>query len=267
MEARVDWIDTVPAKITVTTDRDTLSNQPLTILFEADEDVNWPEMIEAEDSKHAKLVLEKNVPISFTVTDLTGNPTKVMFTTDLLDTDAPVITLPEPMSIVAKEEEIDLLDGVIVEDENLNPQGLTVEHELDVHTPGTYTITYKAEDLAGNIAETTRSVTVYDPQLPQIFINGQLYTGNTVTMKQTGNVFETTGYHDNLTVYVLKGKQRKGAFKTERTDISEELINGTYVFETPGYYTLLLRDQERRTELMQVYASLEDLTIRKSSDK
>ena len=258
VEARVDWIDTVPAKITVATDRDTISNQPLTVLFAADEDVNWPEMIEAEDSKHAKLVLEKNVPISFTVTDLTGYPTKVMFTTDLLDTDAPVITLPETMSIVAKDEEIDLLEGVIVEDENMNPEGLTAEHELDVHTPGTYTITYKAEDLAGNIAETTRSVTVYDPQLPQIFINGQLYTGNTVTMKQEGNVFETTGYHDNLSVNILKGKKRKGAFKTERTDISEELINGTYVFETPGYYTLLLRDQERRTELMQVYVSLED---------
>ena len=258
VEASVNWIDTTAANITVTTDRDTLSNQPLTVLFEADEDVNWPEMIEVEDEKLAKLVLEENVPISFTVTDLTGNPTKVMFTTDLLDTDAPVITLPESMSIVAKGEEIDLLDGVLVEDENLNPEGLTVEHELDVNTPGTYTITYKAEDLAGNVAEAIRTVTVYDPEEPQIFINGQLYTGNTVIMKQEGNVFETTGYNDNLTVMVLKGKHRKGAFKTERTDISEQLMEGTYRFETPGYYTILLRDQERQTVLMQVYVSLEE---------
>lgn len=258
VEAEVDWIDRKAAEISITTDRDTLSNQPLKLMFEADEDVVWPEMIEVTDPQHACFVLEKNEPISFTVPDTTGNQTRVTFTTDLIDITAPLITLPETTTAIPLDEEIDLMEGVKAEDENQDPDGLTVEHQLDVHTPGIYEITYRAKDLAGNEATATRQVTVYDPKQPHQIINGVLVTDHLVDMKQSGNTFVTTGFHENMVIQILKGKHPKGDFKLVTEDNSKEILDGSYRFETPGYYTMLIRDQERQTVLLDIYAGKEE---------
>ena len=258
IEAKVDWIDRKAAEISITTDRDTLSNQPLKVMFEADEDVVWPEMIEVTDAQHASYVLEKNEPISFTVQDTTGNQTKVTFTTDLIDVKAPSITLPETTTAIPLDEEIDLLEGVIVEDENRDPDGLTVAHQIDVHTPGIYEITYHAKDVAGNETTTTRQVTVYDPKQPHQIINGMLVTDHRVDMKQSGNTFVTTGFNENMVIQICKGKHPKGDFKLVTEDYSKEILDGSYRFETPGYYTMLIRDQERQTALLEIYAGKEE---------
>lgn len=258
VEAEVDWIDPYPASVTVTTDRDTLSNQPLTVFFEADEDVVWPELLEETDDRHAKLVLTENEPVSFTVHDTTGNQTKVTFITDLIDTTAPRITLPATATAIPLEQEIDLLEGVVAEDENMDEKGVSVEHQLDIHTPGIYEITYRAVDLAGNETTATRQVTLYDPKQPHQIINGVIFTDHSVEMKQSGNTFVITGFNENLVIQILKGKHPKGDFKLVTEDHSKEILDGSYCFETPGYYTMLIRDQERQTVLLEIYAGKEE---------
>ena len=215
-------------------------------------------MIEVTDTQHASYVLEKNEPISFTVQDTTGNQTKVTFTTDLIDVTAPSITLPETTTAIPLDEEIDLLEGVIVEDENRDPDGLTVAHQIDVHTLGIYEITYHAKDVAGNETTTTRQVTVYDPKQPHQIINGMLVTDHRVDMKQSGNTFVTTGFNENMVIQICKGKHPKGDFKLVTEDCSKEILDGSYRFETPGYYTMLIRDQERQTALLEIYAGKEE---------
>jgi Bacterial surface protein, Ig-like domain/Bacterial Ig-like domain (group 3)/HYR domain len=65
--------------------------------------------------------------------------------------------------------------------ERSNPT-VTVSGNLDLNTPGTYTLTYKAKDSSGNEGTATRTVVVLDGEPPVVTLNGDV----TVTVECHG---------------------------------------------------------------------------------
>ncbi|MGM9941565.1 MAG: immunoglobulin-like domain-containing protein [Bulleidia sp.] len=253
VEAVVDWIDNEKPVIAVSTDRDELSNAPLRITFTSDEDVIWPEMLRETTERSAVYTLESAVPLSFSVTDLTGNRTDVIFNTDLIDTTPPEMTLKQEKTVTPVGNPVDLKDNVSIQDDNLKEDGLTITEDVDFNTPGSYEVIYTAQDQAGNITERNMTVTVYDPDAPQVFINGQRVDDTCISIAQSENLFETTGFAEDMKVWMLKGRKKKGDFKTSGVDIHDGLTDGSHVFESTGYHTLLVQDSERQTKLIEVY--------------
>ncbi|WZL73662.1 S-layer homology domain-containing protein [Clostridiaceae bacterium 35-E11] len=78
------------------------------------------------------------------------------------DTQAPVISIAEEVVTITVGTDFDLREGVTAADDldgaitNID----VVTGTFDKNTPGTYTITYKAKDAAGNIGEATRTIIV-----------------------------------------------------------------------------------------------------------
>ena len=127
-------------------------------------------------------IIDTNTPRTYTlkynVSDASGNAaTQVTRSVVVEDTTAPIITLTGEENITiecgstytdAGATANDNLDG------DISTNIIVNENTLDLHTPGTYTITYDVSDAAGNAAvQITRSVTVEDTHAPTIALLGQ----------------------------------------------------------------------------------------------
>ncbi len=99
--------------------------------------------------------------LTYTVTDSYGNITTVerVITVVLTDTQAPIIAGIGNLTIYVGEA-FDKLDGVSAIDTIDGEVDVDCDGDVDVWTEGVYTLTYTAEDAAGNDAEQTREITV-----------------------------------------------------------------------------------------------------------
>jgi uncharacterized repeat protein (TIGR01451 family) len=118
-----------------------------------------------------------NVPGTYTITynasDAAGNAaTPVTRTVTVVDTTAPVIVLngPNPMTVECHTSFTD--PGAVANDGCSGSFAATASGTVNVNTPGTYTLTYRATDPAGNVATpVTRTVKVVDTTPPTITLN------------------------------------------------------------------------------------------------
>lgn len=118
---------------------------------------------------------EKDGIVTYTVTDSSGNTAKVERKIVYKDAIAPVITLTSGTTIsftIGKDftepgyTAVDECDGDI-------SSAVTVEGTVNGHQKGSYTLTYRVADSAGNIAELQRIVNVGDFSAPVITLQGQ----------------------------------------------------------------------------------------------
>jgi len=126
--------------------------------------------------------VEGDYTVTFTATDLAGNSANttrlVKVVTQIPDNTAPVITLngENPVSVIIDTDYIDS-GATAIDDVD---GSVTVDHDaesvVDTTVEGSYTVTFTATDLAGNIANTTRIVNVFipgsDDTPPVITLNG-----------------------------------------------------------------------------------------------
>jgi hypothetical protein len=119
-----------------------------------------------------------NTPGSYTITynasDLSGNAaTPVTRTVNVVDTTAPTINLAgsNPMTVECHTTYTE--PGATAHDTCAGDFAATPSGNVNVNTPGSYTITYNASDLSGNAATpVTRTVNVRDTSAPAITIIG-----------------------------------------------------------------------------------------------
>jgi uncharacterized repeat protein (TIGR01451 family) len=109
---------------------------------------------------------------TFTATDERGNAGHAVQTITVIDNVAPTITLNGASSMTV-ECHTSFTDPGASSSDNCSGAGVTVSGAVDVNTPGTYTLSYKAVDAAGNESPSvTRNVTVVDTIPPTIALNG-----------------------------------------------------------------------------------------------
>jgi len=124
-------------------------------------------------------IVDTNTPgahtITYTVTDSQNNHGKSSRTVNVLDTEAPIITLLGASNFSINNDEIYTDPGFTVTDniDNNLEANVTISGTVDTSIPGTYTLTYDVTDTAGNPAiQKTRIVTVVDTVAPAGTLRG-----------------------------------------------------------------------------------------------
>lgn len=118
---------------------------------------------------------------------------------------------------------------------------------------GIYSVTYTAQDQAGNEATAIRYVSVYDKNNPGIYLDGTLIEpeGTTVLKAGTHNIQVShiqniaPGVLEPYTVKISKGMLTIGQAKNKRADVQID-SDGTFSI-TPGFYTVTVITQSRMT--------------------
>ena len=138
-------------------------------------------------------IVDTNTPgahtITYTVTDSQNNHGKSSRTVNVLDTEAPIITLLGASNFSINNDEIYTDPGFTVTDniDNNLEANVTISGTVDTSIPGTYTLTYDVTDTAGNPAiQKTRIVTVVDTVAPTITLLGD----NPLLINQGGTYTE-----------------------------------------------------------------------------
>gem|GEM_PF-793928 len=127
--------------------------------------------------------------LTYTATDASGNEADpVTRTVQVVDTTPPLITLIGPNPYLSAQcgnnyndpgaTATDICDGNV----SVTNDASTA---VNIHEPGNYTVTFRAEDSHGNISTTTRQVQVIDTTPPVVTITG----ANPMTV-QCGSTFE-----------------------------------------------------------------------------
>jgi len=106
--------------------------------------------------------------IVYTSSDAAGNQSTVKRTVIVRDTTPPIINV-NPSSISIKQYmDMDLMDGILVEDNYDSDIIATYESTpvFDNRIMGTYLVTYLAEDSSGNTSTATRTIVITDGTAP-----------------------------------------------------------------------------------------------------
>ncbi len=111
--------------------------------------------------------------ITYNASDPSGNPaTSMTRTVNVVDTTKPVITISgdNPATVECHTSYTDA--GATANDSCAGPVAVTPSGSVNVNTPGSYSITYTANDGNGNTQTATRTVNVVDTTKPVITISG-----------------------------------------------------------------------------------------------
>jgi len=130
---------------------------------------------------------------------------------------------------------------------------------LNPEQVGTYTVTCTAMDEAGNCATATRTVRVYDRNTPGLVLDGREYQPESLAVLSAGeHSIRVTGLSEigagelePCTIYLRSGIRTAGQMKdSSRAD----RVSGGTIRLNPGYYTIYVVTQSRRTFRVILFA-------------
>jgi len=132
--------------------------------------VNGP--VNVEISSSINTATPGSYLVNYSAVDSAGNRANVTRTVNVIDVTAPVITLNGQRVLMQNEDTAYTEAGAIAIDNLDVTVNVVISGTLDPTSPGTYTLTYTATDMAGNTATTTRSITFSDITPPVIMLAG-----------------------------------------------------------------------------------------------
>ncbi|MFE5322270.1 hypothetical protein ACFQ88_26690 [Paenibacillus sp. NPDC056579] len=206
------------------------------------------------------------------ISDLLGNIKKVPVTIAGLDNKAPEIALnTAAVSIVQNKPDFDFgkdLGGYTVSDNVSKPEQIRVEISgLDLTKLGRQRVTYTAFDQVGNMATAYQDVVVVSAEGMLIFADDVLISGgstesalfdhNTLDFHITKyNLMDVEGWSQvnewgTYDVLYYSGLYREGQMKYIAEKLTyDELVNKQFAieFDKVGWYTMIVRTQERERE-------------------
>ncbi len=185
----------------------------------------------------------------------------------LIDRQAPDLRFSGSEQRLIKQGDVfDPLEDVRANDQyegDISSRIEVVENPVDVNTPGSYTVTYRVRDTAGNSGLRQREVRVMGDQRLAVFVNGQA-AGLAGELSVTGNVLlvDCFGAHGQCVVRWAEGKRPDGVFKYISNNGTDAFGNrvgiaiGSKVIvplRYGGWYTLYVQDEDQQTLHLQVY--------------
>ncbi len=206
------------------------------------------------------------------ISDLLGNVKRVPVTIQGLDNTAPELALNKTtVAVLQNKADFDFqtdLGGFTVSDNVSLPEDIKVKITgLDLTTKGYQRVTYTATDQVGNVTTTYQDVYVVNNSGMLIFADDVLISAEaglsalfadntlkfTISRYNIMNVDGTDRVNQWGTFDVLyhSGLYREGQMKYIAKKITyEELINGDFevTFPKAGWYTIIVRNQERERE-------------------
>lgn len=161
---------------------------------------------------------EKDGVVYYSVSDSSGNTAKAERKINYSDVVAPVITLNEGENI-ARNRGADFVDPgykAVDDSEGDITDRVKVEGKVDGHKYGTYTLTYRVEDIAGNKCEVKRTVKIADISAPVIALKG-----NSRLYVKVGTAYVDPGYtaSDNIDGDVTAKVSVSGSVNTSQMGI------------------------------------------------
>ncbi|TBL79544.1 hypothetical protein [Paenibacillus thalictri] len=213
-----------------------------------------------------------NGETALAISDVLGNVNKLPIVVQGLDNKPPVITLNKPIAFVERNKPnfnaLTDLGGFTVTDDRSKPGNIAVEASyLDSSKIGGQTVTYTARDEAGNISTAEQKVYVLPGDGLMILGNDLLISAsqsekvlfdtNVVNFKISRyNLMDVAGEtlvneRGTYDVFYQSGLYREGQMKYVAQGLSlEELLKKSFTVEFPktGWYTLIVRTQERERE-------------------
>ncbi|WP_159882081.1 hypothetical protein [Paenibacillus puerhi] len=222
--------------------------------------------------------------IVIAISDLLGNINKIPVTVKGLDNKAPEITLHAPtVGIARNKPDFDFakdLGGYTVRDNVSASENIQVTISgLDLAKAGRQNVTYRATDQVGNVATVVQEVVVVDTDGMLIFGNDQLISASsaesalfdrsTLSFKITGfnrmkigsQGQEQVNERGTFDLFYYSGLFREGQMKTIASKLTyDELVNRDFqvTFPKAGWYTLIVRSQEREREYATFFISKKD---------
>ncbi len=245
--ATVSNIDKQPPIVNIEYLNYWLTNQPVEATVLADK-----EIIVRNNNGKIKKTFSQNGYFNFDIVDLAGNEAKVKAEVTNIDTIPPQILLNGLSNMVLTTEDTyeelgaraaDNRDGDLTND-------IIIDNGIIASEAGTYVVSYRVTDTAGNSTTIDRTVKVISLDSLAIFINGNLIDGGVVSSSSSKISLSFFGIEGNVSVKWSEGLKDIGFFKLNGNSIGDnEWINAL----APGWYTIYLQDQERNSKLIYVY--------------
>ncbi|MFD0959307.1 Ig-like domain repeat protein [Paenibacillus chungangensis] len=220
---------------------------------------------------------DRNGSFRIALTDLLGNRTRLPIKVEGLDNTAPELYLNRSVTAIPKgKADFDFrrdLGGYRVLDNVSSPENIEVEIAgLNLNVTGRQQVTYIMTDEVGNQASVTQEVLVLDHDGMLVFANGQFISsalGESGLFNTNHLTFEIDGYNSMVIdgvqrtneagtydILYYSGLFREGQMKYIAHELTyEELVNGnfTVIFPQAGWYTIIVRNQEREREYSTLF--------------
>ncbi len=200
-----------------------------------------------------------------TGTDAAGRTSSYYVSVDCIDNIPPNINISTSTLRVRQQTDVAtltdqmLLSGVTLTDNVTSSADLVIQlsgkpTQMDLNTPGVYTITIRVTDKAGNTKEAQRFIRVYSKNEPEVLVNGIKtdHMGTTVilgTYELELLVNIPDFGNEPYIVYIKKGDKTAGQMKRD----AQVITGSRYTVTENGYYTLYIVRQNREVYLTKLY--------------
>lgn len=264
-------IDRIPPEIKVEKDDGTLTSGNVTVIVSINENGTLvvtgngnTVKYEVGKDETKSLNISNNGSYKVTAWDEAGNEASTVFMVGNIDRSAPSVTLsPSTVSIreggTAEDLKALLDQGFIVTDNISKNEAIDKSYDksqVDLNKPGVYTVTYTAEDEAGNRTTATRYVRVYSKLELEVLLNGKKTYENETLALSSQNITITVNNplkgKEPYTIYLGRGILTEGQIKRNSSVVKPDGA-GRFTVPSKGFYTLYIVTQSRQSYLTIIY--------------
>jgi hypothetical protein len=218
---------------------------------------------DANPGQQVPLNITYNGIYEIVAADNAGMATRYQFRIDCIDKSKPQILLPGGSLMIKQgtalpDFEAKALSEVIVTDNADVTPSIILSSSLapsQLNTPGTYSIAFTATDKAGNSQTSTYFVRVYDQNVLEVLINGELaQAGETLFIGGTKEVNVAVANlpsgiegDEPYKMYWKSGLNTPGQMK------NAALFTGNFTAPKNGFYTLYIVTQSKAGFITYIY--------------
>lgn len=191
--------------------------------------------------------------ITYMAKDKVGNISTAERTVNVIDNEAPVITIlgDNPTTIFVNQPYIDAGATAIDDVDGDVTNRIIITGTVNPSIAGTYTITYTVSDEAGNIATATRTVHVVDNEAPTVTFETN---GNSTYAKSYSTKVTVTDVHSGVETSSLKYLWNTSTSTPSEATFTSTFTNGGTISSPSGvtgtyYLWILAKDKTGNTTI------------------